>query len=346
MEKLLSVIVPVYQGEKTIGRCIRSILNSSYKNLEIIVVDDGSCDKTADLVEKMAEQDSRIVFLKKENGGVSAARNTGLLHARGDYIGFVDADDFIDKTMYEKMADAMQDSCDMVICGSYHCDMDGVPEKHQKKFERYQKICPVEALNTVIYEKTTMAVWSKLFRREKIVDKKGNLLLSFRENQNRYEDFVFICEYITACRGTIRLLPERLYYYCFRKDSLSRQKTEASVIKENLKPVLALKKKIREKSFTAPELFYTETFVKQWYFQIIMCSAKERKLLSKDSMILKKEAGRYAEKYIKSEQPAWFKKAAVWLMFRHGKIAEYAAEMAGTGWKLYQILRKGRKRGE
>ena len=92
-EPLISVIVPVYNAEKYIEKCVASIRAQTYRNLEIILVDDGSCDRSGELCEAFALEDSRIVVIRKENGGVASARNAGLDAMHGDYVGFVDADD-------------------------------------------------------------------------------------------------------------------------------------------------------------------------------------------------------------------------------------------------------------
>ena len=100
---LITVIVPVYNILEYLPRCVRSITAQSYRNLEILLVDDGSTDGTGDLCERLAEEDGRIRVFHKENGGTSAARNLGLAHASGEYVGFVDSDDYIEPDMYEKL---------------------------------------------------------------------------------------------------------------------------------------------------------------------------------------------------------------------------------------------------
>ena len=98
---MISIIVPVYNVDKYIERCIQSIINQTYKNLEIILIDDGSTDKSGAICDKYSKIDNRINVIHKKNGGLSEARNVGLDIARGDYIGFVDSDDYIHPQMYE-----------------------------------------------------------------------------------------------------------------------------------------------------------------------------------------------------------------------------------------------------
>lgn len=112
----ISVIVPVYKAEKFLATCIESILNQTYGNLEIILVDDGSPDSCGKICEKYALSDSRVKVVHQKNAGVAAARNVGLDLAEGDYVTFVDSDDYIQPQMYEKMIRcAEHNHCDLVI---------------------------------------------------------------------------------------------------------------------------------------------------------------------------------------------------------------------------------------
>lgn len=113
----ISVIVPVYKAEKFIERCVNSILNQTYQDIEVILVDDGSPDACPQICDEYAIRDSRVKVIHKENGGVSTARNAGLDMARGDYIAFVDSDDYLEPCMYEKMMKkALEYECDIVMC--------------------------------------------------------------------------------------------------------------------------------------------------------------------------------------------------------------------------------------
>lgn len=116
----VSVIVPVYNVEKYLPQCIESIINQTYKNLEIILVDDGSTDNSGKICDQYAENDNRIVVIHKINGGLSDARNVGLKKAIGDYIGFVDSDDWIEANMYEVMLNKiLENDYDIVSCGHF-----------------------------------------------------------------------------------------------------------------------------------------------------------------------------------------------------------------------------------
>ncbi len=129
MNCLISVIVPVYNAGKYFNNCIESIVNQTYKNLEIIIVDDGSTDGTPQACDDWAAKDDRIKVIHKENGGAASARNTGLDNATGDYIGFVDADDYLDADMYEIMlSEIIEYGADAARCGIERVSDDGITE--------------------------------------------------------------------------------------------------------------------------------------------------------------------------------------------------------------------------
>ena len=117
-QPLISVIIPVYGVEKYISQCLESVINQTYKNLEIIVVNDGTKDRSADIAKEYAAKDSRIKVYDFENGGLSVARNRGLEIATGEYISYLDSDDWLDTKMYETLLEAaMKNDADMVKCG-------------------------------------------------------------------------------------------------------------------------------------------------------------------------------------------------------------------------------------
>ena len=123
---VISVIVPIYRVEEYLNQCIESIVNQTYQNLQIILVDDGSPDRCGEMCEEWARRDKRIEVLHKKNGGLSDARNAGLAIATGDCIAFVDSDDWIEPTMYEAMLSVLaKENADLVACGI----VDSYPDK-------------------------------------------------------------------------------------------------------------------------------------------------------------------------------------------------------------------------
>ncbi len=123
MDPLISIIVPVYNVEQYLDKCVESIVNQTYPNLEIILVDDGSSDSCPALCDKWERSDSRVIVIHKDNGGVSSARNAALEVSSGDYLGFVDSDDYIEPDMYENLIDSIkQNKSDVAVCGFKYKD--------------------------------------------------------------------------------------------------------------------------------------------------------------------------------------------------------------------------------
>lgn len=167
-DDLISIIVPVYNMEQYLDRCMDSILNQTYENLEIILVDDGSTDKSSLMCDEYAKKDPRIKVVHKVNGGLSDARNAGLDVATGAYIGYVDSDDWIEPDMYEKMYQAcIEYNAQVVVCRyaqvyrdkTVKNDTDNVVAFDREKLLGYY-ICDSDDYK--IYN----SVWSKLFKRE------------------------------------------------------------------------------------------------------------------------------------------------------------------------------------
>ena len=150
MEELISVIVPVYNVEKFIDKCIDSIINQSYSKLEIIIIDDGSIDSSGKKCDKWAQKDSRIKVIHQNNKGVAETRNVGILHANGKYISFVDPDDYIDTEMIEKLYNALvQTNSQISICNFKHIKNN----KNTKVTEETKVFSKEEAIVNLLLEK-------------------------------------------------------------------------------------------------------------------------------------------------------------------------------------------------
>ena len=169
MSKLLSIIVPVYNVSKYINKCIDSIIAQTYDNIEIIIVDDGSPDDCPQICDMYAKKDSRIKVIHKQNGGLSSARNAGLDIAKGDYIGFVDSDDWIEPTMYEEMISFMEsESCDACECAINLVDNSSTKRIKQTENE---VLSGRDALKHHLnefhrYDIPRPSVWSKLYKKD------------------------------------------------------------------------------------------------------------------------------------------------------------------------------------
>ena len=216
MNSLISVIVPVYNAEKYLDRCIQSIINQKYKKLEIILVDDGSKDNSLEISKSYAKKDNRIHVIHKENAGVSAARNTGIEAANGDYIAFVDSDDYIDENMYfNMMQKASEYNCDLVMCDCYkvrgnnkstftHNIRSGFYNKEQLYKEYFYKLLMLDSINYP----ATISNWVLLIKIDII--KENNL--RYPKGIKYSEDLLFGSQ-VMYYVNRFYYLKEKCYYY-------------------------------------------------------------------------------------------------------------------------------------
>lgn len=185
----VSIIIPIYKAEKYLPECIASVLNQTYKNLQIILVDDGSPDRCGDICDKYAELDGRIVVIHQENSGPSAARNCGIQQVTGEYIFFVDADDKLYPTSIQKMVACAEESNAELILGGY---LDRSIYGDVEIFEFASQINTKKDLTLAVVGGTGGVLWAKLFRTDIILDR--GLLLN--EQVHFSEDMLFVLEYI------------------------------------------------------------------------------------------------------------------------------------------------------
>ena len=195
MKDLVSVIVPAYQEEKRIGRCLQSILASTYQRLQVIVVNDGSTDDTAKIVssfKRNRESESvSIELVNICNGGSGRARNHGLRRAKGEYISFVDADDMIHPQVIERLVLSLQNGSDMASCSLVFCNESGRGRRYQHH-RRQRVVCPVQALKMAMWDQIQMNLGPVLFRKEKIFAEEGKLSVFCPEDVAGFEDFAFV----------------------------------------------------------------------------------------------------------------------------------------------------------
>jgi len=165
MDEKISVIVPVYNVEQYLERCIDSIINQTYKNLEIILVNDGSTDNSGQLCDELAKKDDRIRVIHKKNGGLSDARNVGVDEAKAELIGFIDSDDYIDEDMYELLINNLKAAnADLSMCGHYDV-YNNVPEA-QVVDKKTWELSPREAIKMVMEAKIlSVTAVNKLYKK-------------------------------------------------------------------------------------------------------------------------------------------------------------------------------------
>ncbi len=164
---LISVIVPVYNTEKYVEKCIRSISSQTYDNIEIIIVDDGSTDSSGQICDRLAAVDSRIKVFHRENGGQASARNFALSVSRGDYIGYVDSDDWIAEDMYGEMLGTLIDTdSDVCVCGRFSVIDGEIKRSESFNMSEVTVMEPIEAIRRfLIYDVMDSSAWDKLFKR-------------------------------------------------------------------------------------------------------------------------------------------------------------------------------------
>ena len=210
MSMELSIIVPVYKVEKQLERCIRSILNQSFTNFELILVDDGSPDKCGEICDEYEKKDKRIKVIHKKNGGLSDARNAGLNIAIGKYIGFVDSDDIIHPEMYEKMYSYINKyNVDIVQCKFKKFENIEDINKFSKINNTYTNIeyyTSKEAIMDMIdNNKINVNTWNKLYKRE--------LFENERFPKGKIHEDEFLTYKLIYKSNKIAYINEELYYY-------------------------------------------------------------------------------------------------------------------------------------
>ncbi len=231
----VSIIVPVYNAEKYLERCVNSLKNQTLEEIEIVLVDDSSRDASPQMCERLAEEDCRIKVVHKENGGAGIARNAGLQIATGEYIGFVDSDDFVEpdmfKTLYEK---AEKYNSDLVMSG--FLSVDGtmfneaggcVRKTYFNKDTHFETAEERRELGFGIVgalpededdSKYGMSIWKNLFRHEII--KKNNIVFE-SERETISEDALFMIDYISCIRKATGTA-DAFYNYCRNGESISK----------------------------------------------------------------------------------------------------------------------------
>ena len=190
---MVSIIVPIYNVEKYLSKCIDSILAQTYNDIEVILVDDGSPDNCPKICDEYAQKDNRVIVIHQKNAGVSAARNSGLKVAQGEYIGFVDPDDWISQAMYHDMIFAIErENADLAICGYDYYDEDGnIDSKRAYQIKEDELISQKEFMSRLSDMPPTVrqVTWNKLFRAELLSD------ISFKKHMHSAEDVLFLSEY-------------------------------------------------------------------------------------------------------------------------------------------------------
>ena len=211
MNHLISIIIPVFNAEKYLRQCLDSILAQTYTNYEVVIINDGSTDKSGDIIDDYGKYDDKIHPYHRNNGGVSSARNFGISVASGEYICFIDADDIISNNYLDILYTAIQKGADSSIAGFKHIDVPQdkeiivVPQKEEIKNLNDS------ILDFLDFEKPDWQryLWNRLFKMSVI--KKNNI--RFREDIYYKEDGVFLVDYLCKSNGLVSYSNQIIYYY-------------------------------------------------------------------------------------------------------------------------------------
>ena len=259
----VSVIVPVYNVEKYITRCLTSLINQTLDDLQIIVVNDGSQDGSEQIIKQFKRNYNNIIYVTKENGGLSSARNFGLIYATGEYIAFLDSDDYVDRNTYKKMYEkAKEKNSDYV-----ECDFIWQYPDRQKIDTGYRYKDKKE-----MFEKARVVAWNKLIKREIIIDNK----LEFPMGLN-YEDIEFFYKLIPYI-NSFAFVEEPLIYYVQRENSIvNKQDSKTRQIFRVLDDVIEYYKKIGLYNEYEKHIEYTCA-------RILLCSSLKRMIQIPDKV--------------------------------------------------------------
>ncbi len=208
-EELVTLLVPVYNTEKYIKKCLESIVNQTYKNLEIILIDDGSNDNSGKICDEYAKKDSRIEVFHKENQGSSAEKNFGLSIAKGRYISFIDSDDYLEPTLIEKLVKSIEiNQSDIAICNFFPNSTTDLEETFTAS----------QALTYIMNKRYFRGYnWNKLYKTEIAKD------IQFCTDIYMSEDLLFNCNYLLKAKKC-SYIDEKLYHYNENNNSISNSK--------------------------------------------------------------------------------------------------------------------------
>lgn len=241
MDRMVSVIVPVYNIENEVERCIKSIINQTYRDLEIILVDDGSTDRSLEICRKYASADERIKVVHKENGGLVSARKAGVQLARGEYVAHIDGDDWVEREYIETLINAAgSGTVDVVIAGFVIESVEGETEKAENDVPcgLYNKDEIKHSIYPVMLDKIFPSNCSKLFRRTLVFEKQ----MSVEACVECDEDTAAVYPILVNAES-IRIIDACQYHYVRRMNSLSTFGTAAPVYFATIRHVYTVLKK-------------------------------------------------------------------------------------------------------
>lgn len=226
--KTISVVIPVYNVEKYLSECLDSVINQTYKNLQIILVDDGSTDSSGKICDEYAEKDDRITVVHQSNAGAGAAKNTGLELIDGDYFSIIDSDDYIELDMYEKMVNSLEKyNSDIAQCLFRNVFVNDSFDRKYKIKDNYPKVLTSKKfLSELLYDWKYAIFWNKLF--------KSSLLKEIRFPVGRKIDDEFFTYKLVCNAKKVVNIDNILYNYRMRKTSVMNENNTDRLIYDRI----------------------------------------------------------------------------------------------------------------
>lgn len=254
----VSIVVPIYNVANYLTKCIDSLLSQTLKEIEIILINDGSTDNSKKIIKSY--KDSRIVFIDKQNSGIGSTRNLGIERAKGEYISFIDSDDYVSKYFCEKMYQkAIKDKCDVVICDYYEDNNGLIPVKFKHFEDTFLKD------NPTLINNINLGPCNKIFKRELFKNKENR----FEENL-KYEDAPLVCKLLCEA-NKIGKVDEFLHYYIIHKKNQTNVRDsrifDILVIAEKINIILSKYKYMKESSLNLLVMILTDYTIQQRYIK-------------------------------------------------------------------------------
>lgn len=304
---LVSILIPVYNVEEYLEKCLNSLINQTLKEIEIICVNDGSTDNSLSILEKYKQLDERIIIVDKPNGGLPSARNAGLDVARGEYVGFVDSDDYVETNMFEKLyKTAEKNKSELIICGAKI-----FPENPKADAWLYECLSPIaqhykEFDPKVLFDcpYTTPFLWRTLIKRDLI----ERYHLRLDESILIGEDKAFQAKVYPKAKG-ITIIPDKLYNYCWYREGSMMNQDVYVISDKKLRAHCKLVERIGKDLLI--ENANDDTFIEylKWsipflYADFIATSLDVKIELAKDAICIWEKCGYYMHKW---KIPEWIK---------------------------------------
>lgn len=294
MSDKISVIIPVYNVEDYLEKCVDSVINQTYKNLEVLLVDDGSTDRSGDICDALASTDSRIRVIHKKNGGLSDARNAGMDAATGDFIAFLDSDDWVDLDMYEVLHNLLiEHEADISICRFKNIYHDVVEDGSTGKIAVYDNIGALKAIARIennFYP--THNVWNKLYRSE--------LVNNFRFIKGKLvEDLYFTPGVIHASKRVVYIDKAMHNYLRERPDSIMNAPINFKRIMDELNGYAEFAQFLEELQLSEYALNIKEIYLRklmEFHYQV-----KNSRVADKPKILGKLEKDFFTSEYRKSK---------------------------------------------